>query len=221
MVSHRLKIWLGICSGLILLAGLAWFASWQSYQSVYSPTRYDLSNPYIKSQYDLLMQSTATLKQGFNFDAAISKANALMGLGKTSAAISAWQYFIQNRPKALQGYSGLAQIYTSQGKFDLAEASWLKAIEVDTIAKYETSYIQLADLYKSSLPDQRPKIVQLVTQAMALNPQGANYPLILANYYYDTKDWASALRFYKQAVKLDPNSAKQLNPVIAELEQKV
>jgi len=219
--NSNLTVWLVIIGGLVLVAGLAFGLSWKSHQDVYNPKQYNLSDAYVKDQYDTLLEADKTLSAGFQFEAAMSRATALSRLGKTAAAIRAWQYFVQNRPNAIPGYWGLAEIYTTQGKYDLAEANWLKAIEMDPKATYENSYTKLADLYKTSLPGKRYKIVQLLTQAMMQNPTASNYPLTLATYYYDIGDWASALRFYQQTVKVDPTSVKQLQSVITELEAKV
>ena len=206
---------------LVLIAGVAVLIWWGYAHDPLNPKLYDLTDNYVKSQYDQLVQNTDKLKSGFNFDAAVARANALVALGKQSAAISAWQYFIQNRPNALQGYWGLAQIYTSQKKYDLVETNWLKAIEIDKQATYDQSFLQLADLYTNYLPEKRYKIVQIISQAIATNPTAANYPLILANYYDDISDFKSALTFYRKAYQLDPKGGAHLKAKIAELEQKV
>lgn len=219
-MSKRLPTRLWISGSVILLAGLIAAGVWAVSSGNLGNSK---SNNSVVDQatLDKLSEAQKTLSSGFDFNAAIARANAYQTLGNTTKAIQAWQYLIKNRPNSIQGYWGLGQIYVAQGKYSLAETNWLKAIEVDKTAAYENSYIQLADLYKTSLPDKRYKLVQILTQAMALNPEAPNYPLLLANYYEDIEDFKSAITFYQKAYQIDPKGGAHLLTTIAELKQKL
>lgn len=197
----------------VILLGAAYLVVTRGDSISINERNYDLSDPANKESFDSLVAAHNTLKSGFNFDAAVQRANSFFQLRDTDQAIKAWEYFIKNRPNAIQGYWGLAQIYTLEGNYELAEANWLKAAEVDLLKSYDAHYIGLADLYKTSLPDKRYKIVQIITSALPDHKSPGNLNLILANYYEDTGDIKSAIRFYKEVLKIDPNNTTIINKI--------
>lgn len=184
-------------------------------------SRFDLSTEYNKQQYDQLVNAHAKLESGFNFEAATQQAVALFALQDYKQAEKAWKYFIANRPRAIQGYWGLGEIYTVWERYEAAERNWLMAIEVDTPASYPNAYIKLSDLYRDVFPEKRYLLVQILTTAMEKNPKEVNYPLLLATYYRDTGDKESAIRFFEKVLEMEPDagSAENIRKEINELKK--
>ncbi len=210
---------LGLLAMVLLLGVGYWIVTNKTDSISIDESKYDLTQSTNKQAFEQLVEAQAKLKGGFDFAAAIQRANSFVLLNDVDQAKRSWEYFIKNRPAAIQGYWGLAQIATKEGDYETAETNWLKAAEVDKTKAYDTHYIGLADLYRTALPEKRYKIVQIITTALPGHQSPGNLNLILANYYEDTQDYASAVRFYKEALKSDPTNST-LKAKINELENK-
>ena len=210
-LSYRHWLYIGIGAALLILLILGFLATPDFSQNriVVDAKRYDLTLPQNQQQFDQLVAANNVLKSGFNFEAGIAQAGALFALQDYKQAELAWKYFIANRPRAIQGYWGLGEIYMLSGDYAKAEANWLMAIEVDTPASYPNSYIRLADLYRDNLPEKSYLLVEILTTAMQKDPKQANYPLLLAVYYQDIGETEAAIQMYRKAIELDPNASSR------------
>lgn len=177
-------------------------------------SEYNLTDAINQAAYERLQQAYAELDtfKGKNLlespiiDPAISRANAFKDLGDTGRAILSYQWLNKYRPKGLQGFSNLANLYVEIGEYTKAEQNYLIAISNETVLHIEP-YEGLFNLYQGHLAEKFNKIELILLDAIIKDPNAsANFRQLLAQYYESAGRTGDAIVQYQEILKTDPNN---------------
>ena len=114
---------------------------------------------------------------------------------------------VQKNPKRVEFHILAAKVFLAQGKRDQAEATLLKAAEVDPTS--QGAYLLLAQIYSDA--NQNEKAMAQLDAAMAKNPKDVAALMLAAKIYSATKDYKGAAAAYEKLLKIDPKFSPALN----------
>ena len=117
------------------------------------------------------------------------------------SAESFYRLSIKLDPNYTNSYIGLANLLTSQEKFEEAEKLYLRAIEIDP--QYSWTYNNLGQLYFTQ--KSYTKAENLWLQSLKLDPKNFYTLDNLGKLAEDKKDFVTAENFYLQSLKINPN----------------
>ena len=117
-------------------------------------------------------------------------------------ARDAWEYLTQIAPQEARAYVNLGNLYMLYLKeYALAEARFIKAVELDS---QETYFLALADLYRIYWPDHKSDVPKLIQEAIQKSGQRVNYYLYLGSFYEEQGLKSEAKKNYEQVQILQP-----------------
>ena len=143
-------------------------------------------------------KSNAELKAGFE------KATNLMQAGQLDQAETEYRALIAQHPEVPQIHHNLAVLLTKKKDTAGAEAEYLKALEVRP--DYAEGYAGLTNLYLTT--SQAPKAVELLTKAVAAQPQNGALQFQLGYAQFTSGQYEPAEAAFKAASTLDPANAE-------------
>ena len=114
--------------------------------------------------------------------------------------------------------NNLAWIYIEKGEYGKAEG-YIKT-NIKNNPDFSNWYINLADLYRSFMPEKRSEILQLMQQGIDYKTEDFVLTMYLASFYEEEGEYENALEWYKKALVLDPESTFVQN-VIPSIEAKI
>jgi tetratricopeptide (TPR) repeat protein len=106
--------------------------------------------------------------------------------------------------------------YYRMGELGKAEKYLLKAIILDKKKDFTVPYEVLQDLYSKTNPE---KAVALLQQKLEESPDSEYFNVLLGKTYFDMRDTLNSLKYYKEALRVNPNN-QQVNDFVARLEVK-
>ncbi len=125
--------------------------------------------------------------------------------GDQDRALLICQQALEISPKLGRAHNNLGLIYRRQGKLELAEESYKKALENDP--GLDAANVNLAQLYA-----RQGKTEESIHQFRLAVQKKPRYPnsVALANlgvYHFNDREFNEAYRFYRQALRVDPDYA--------------
>src|ERR1017187_8084965 len=114
---------------------------------------------------------------------------------------------MQKNPKRVEFHILAAKVFLAQGKRDQAEATLLKAAEVDPTS--QGAYLLLAQIYSDA--SQNEKAMAQLDAAMSKNPKDVAALMLAAKIYTATKDYKGAAAAYEKLLKIDSKFSPALN----------
>lgn len=106
--------------------------------------------------------------------------------------------------------------YYRLGEVEKAEKYLLKAIELDKKNDFTVPYEVLQDLYSKANPE---KGIKLLKYKQEENPDSEFYNVLLGKAYFEIRDTINSLKYYKEALKVNPNN-RQVNDFVTKVEAK-
>jgi protein O-mannosyl-transferase len=106
--------------------------------------------------------------------------------------------------------------YYRLGEVQKAEKYLLKAIVLDKKKDFTVPYEVLQDLYGRTDPKKAIKLLELKLED---DPDSEFYNVLLGKTYFDIRDTANSLKYYKEALRVNPNN-QQVNDFVTKLEIK-
>ena len=131
---------------------------------------------------------------------------ALRQVGRHAEAIEFAQKAIASNATNLDAYNNLGLVYLDQGKLELAQFVYLRAMEA--IIGADQNALLHANLGRVYLAQKRvPLARQELDKAVALDPNLTPALLFLAQLHLDNHDWAAAGDALERARSQDPQNA--------------
>jgi protein O-mannosyl-transferase len=106
--------------------------------------------------------------------------------------------------------------YYRLGEIEKAEKYLLKAIVLDTKKDFTVPYEVLQDIYSKTDPK---KMVNLLQLKLEEYPDSEFYNVLLGKTYFGMRDTLNSLKYYKEALRVNPNN-QQVNDFVTKLEIK-
>lgn len=142
--------------------------------------------------------------------------------GQMDEMLSKLNARLEKNPNDPKGWAMLGRTYKALGKFDEAEKAFLRAGDlVNTDAVLLAEYADLQAVRANGNLEGKP--LQLVMQALKLDPENYMALALAGTAAYNRKDFPEASRFWNQLLKLlppDSEDAKALSATLAEIEGK-
>ncbi|OGZ99524.1 MAG: hypothetical protein A3D57_00700 [Candidatus Sungbacteria bacterium RIFCSPHIGHO2_02_FULL_46_12] len=132
--------------------------------------------------------------------------------GDYNGARDAWEYVNIIRPSNSVSFFNLGGLYALYLRdYPKAEANYKMAIKNSPLdAMY---YTALSDLYRNSMPENAGKVLDVMNQGLAVNPDDTGLLVYVAGYYRDTKDYARAIEAYQKVLLQDPSNEAIKNAI--------
>ena len=143
-------------------------------------------------------------KESDMVDATLSVGLYLNLLGEADMAIEQYEYLLTKRPSHSTVINNLAWIYIEKEEHEKAEGYFKTNIENNP--KFSNWYTNLADLYRSYMPEKKSDIPALIQQGIDEKEVNFALTMYLAEFYENEKEYNKALEWYNKALAIDPNS---------------
>ncbi len=124
--------------------------------------------------------------------------------GETDKAIEQYEYLLIKRPTHSTVMNNLAWIYIDREEYEKAEGYFKTNIENNPA--FSNWYINLADLYRSYMPEKKSEIPELIQQGIDEKEENFVLTVYLAEFYEKEKEYEKALEWYNKALAIDPDS---------------
>jgi tetratricopeptide (TPR) repeat protein len=114
---------------------------------------------------------------------------------------------LQKQPNSAALYYLQGKLYSAEGKFDVAQAALLKAIDLDP--NFTRAYDLLVPIFRRA--NKLPEALNEMNAVLAKKPNDLRALLLTASIYDAMKDYNKARDSYEKVVTVDPNSVVALN----------
>jgi len=114
---------------------------------------------------------------------------------------------LQKQPNSAAAYYLQGKLYSAEGKFDVAQAALLKAINLDP--NFTRAYDLLVPVY--SRANKLPEALNEMNAVLAKRPNDVRALLLAGSIYDAMKDYNKSRDSYEKVLAVDPNSAVALN----------
>jgi len=114
---------------------------------------------------------------------------------------------LQKQANSAALYYLQGKLYSAEGKFDLAQAALLKAIDLDP--NFSRAYDLLVPIF--SRANKLPEALNEMNAVLAKKPNDLRALLLAASIYDAMKDYNKARDSYEKVVTVDPNAVVALN----------
>jgi len=114
---------------------------------------------------------------------------------------------LQKQPNSAAAYYLRGKLYTSEGKFDLAQEALLKAIDLDP--NFNRAYDLLVPIFRRA--NKLPQALNEMNAVLAKKPNDVRALLLTASIYDATKDYNKSRDSYEKVLTVDSNSVLALN----------
>ncbi len=128
-------------------------------------------------------------------------------IGDYDGAADAWKFLMVIRPQAFVPPHNLGDLYAfTLGDQKQGEQYFLKSLELN--AQNIQAYLALATLYKdSTILNKQAQVDDILLRGISKNPGNFNLLVVLGEYYRDVGDKAMALKYFKDALTVNPGNA--------------
>lgn len=130
-------------------------------------------------------------------------------MGDLAGAAAIWEYAGEIRPANSLSFNNLGDLYANFSYDPVkAEAAYRRAI-TNSAGEDKNAFfwLNLFDLYRYKIND-APKAFRILEEGMAANPQVVDLPLRAARYATEIDNRATALEYYRAAIKLQPKDTE-------------
>lgn len=165
----------------------------------------DIQEEYVERLKNVFELLDTVDQEGDMVDATLSVGLYLNLLGETDLAIEQYEYLLINRPTHSTVMNNLAWIYIEGGEYEKAEEYFKTNIENNP--DFSNWYINLADLYRSYIPEKKSEIPTLIQGGIDVKVEDFALTMYLAEYYESEKDYEKALDWYNKALEINPNAS--------------
>lgn len=132
-------------------------------------------------------------------------------IGDYDGAIEAWDFLGVIRPQSYISFANLGDLYAFYLKdFGKGERNFLKSIDLEPANI--NAYMQLATIYEAA--KESDKIEPILLRGINNSPSAPILKILLARYYADRERVDEALKYYDEAIKLDPKNNSLLEEAI-------
>ena len=129
-----------------------------------------------------------------------------------------WEYnsALKIDPDSIRANFGVGTLYMEMGQVDKAKNVFQKLSQIEAIFEEENKHIFNEfgiELRKANMVEEA---LANYMKAIEISPGDENLYFNVARLYYDTKDWANALKWIEKSISINPNSreAKQFESLI-------
>lgn len=139
-------------------------------------------------------------------------------VGDYDGAIAAWKFLTVIRPNAFVPYHNLGDLYAfTFGDHAKGEMYFLTSLEVGP--GNIQGYLSLVVLYKdSTILKKQSQIDDILLRGLENNNKNFNLLYELANYYKETGDRALAIKYFEEALSVNPGD-KSISEELSKLRQ--
>ena len=168
--------------------------------------RAQLSDAAKKQAADKINESMSMIQQNYDYpDAWYDLAAYRKLIGDYEGAIEAWNFIGLIRPKDYIYLNNLGNLYAFDLKdYKKGEISFLKAIGNNS--ENINGYLQLATLYEYAYKEKSAEAENILLLGIKFNSKDAALKIALAQYYERSGRKADALKYFEEALKLDPSN---------------
>lgn len=166
-----------------------------------------LSDGIQKQAIDKLHYSMSVIQQNYDYPNAWLELGAYRKLiGDYEGAIEAWDFVGLIRPQDHISFSNLGDLYAFYLKdYKKGEENFLKAIANNS--GNINSYLQLATLYEYAYEEKSAEAENILLLGIKSNPGDIILKTALAQYYRDNNKISEALKYFEEALALDPSNS--------------
>ncbi|MBA3570209.1 MAG: tetratricopeptide repeat protein, partial [Pyrinomonadaceae bacterium] len=176
--------------------------SWQPYEMLgvilRQQNKRDEARKAFEKAAELNPESLGTIEQLVDLDIAARD---------FASATNRVQQLRQKVPESATAHLMEGKIHAAQGKFDQAEAAFVKASDLDPNSS--AAYDLLVSLYVSA--NRLPDAVRQLEALLSKKPGDTRALTVAALIYEKTNDWAKARDAYEKLLAVNPNSVPALN----------
>lgn len=162
-----------------------------------------------------IKELTDSIKQNYNYlNVWLDLGNYRKLAGDYNGAIEAWKFALSIRPNDFIAYHNLGDLYGfTLRNYQKAEEYFLKSIKNNP--QNVDAYIQLVTIYTNYLKDKYSQIENLLLQGIkdVASPANYNLKIALGDFYKAIGKKDEAIKYYEEALKINPNNALLLQEV--------
>lgn len=126
-------------------------------------------------------------------------------IGDYIGAVEAYQFVVQIRPQDPTAYINLGDLYGFYLKdYEKSEQSFLSVINIDPANI--NAYRQLATIYEYRFKEKAMEAENIFLLGIKFNPREVSLKVLLGQYYERQGRLADALKYFEEALKLDPKN---------------
>ena len=153
-------------------------------------------------------EADPVLRQAVGFDLDSPRlrdewARALLGSGLATAAFLELRQFVGRHPDSAAGHFALGKYYYTQNSFGHAQQELERSVALDS--RQAEAWMFLSE--SSDGLDDKKRAAQAAARAVALEPRGGQYHLLLASLLAQSQSLEAAKKEYQAAVDLMPRNA--------------
>ena len=141
-----------------------------------------------------------------DFQIIYNLAAALQNLGQIDEAITHYEKCIATKPDYINAYANCAQLYYLTGNIEKSVIYYRRTLEYIDTPELRTQYSQSL-MARAEYDD---AILQL-TYVLTNNPDNQKALFLIAQCYYETKNYVDSEKYYLQLLALDRKNIKVIN----------